>query len=101
MRFLRKIPMAGGIFFLAVGLLLCVGDIIHIHLYGIDIFSGNEFVADDGQIVDGPTGEAPEFMFIPAYVYAVGCWLAASIFFAFLPLAWRNSEKRRFYWKTS
>ena len=101
MRFLCQIPMAGGVFFLAIGLLLFVGDMIHIHLYGIDIFSGNEFVMDDGEIGDEPTGETPSFMFIPAYVYAVGCWLAASIFFAFLPLVWRNSEKRRFYWKAS
>jgi hypothetical protein len=38
-------------------------------------------------------------MFIPVYVYAVGCWLIASAFFAFLPLAWRHSEQRRFIWK--
>ena len=51
--------------FLILGIVMFVADMIHIRMYGIDIFSGNSFVMDDGEIADGPTGEAPLFIFIP------------------------------------
>jgi hypothetical protein len=96
MRLLLKIPMILGMLFLVLGVVLFVADMIHIRMYGIDLFSGNSFVMDDGEIADAPTGETPFFLFIPLYAYAVGCWVIAAFFFAFLPFTTPKLPVRSF-----
>jgi hypothetical protein len=88
MCFLKKMPMAFGLFFLFAGSLLLFADLAHIQQYGIDIFSGAQYVTDDGQIADAPveSGWVPWYVFIPVYIYAAACWVIAAVAFAFLPL---------------
>jgi hypothetical protein len=96
MRFLKKLPMTLGSFFLFLGALLLFADLVHIHRYGIDIFSGSQYVDDDGQIADCPveSGFVPDYVFIPIYIYALGCWVIAAIAFAFLPLTYNNVSRQ-------
>src|SRR5271169_5833242 len=92
MRFLKRMPVTLGMSFLVIGSFLFVADIYHIRRYGIGIFSGNSYVTEDGQVADAP--EAPFFLFIPAYVYSLVCWVMAAIFFAFLPLVGKKDAGR-------
>jgi hypothetical protein len=97
MRFFKKLPITLGLFFFFLGALLLVADLVHIKRYGIDIFSGPQYVMDDGQIADCPveSGWVPDFMFIPIYIYALGCWVIAAIAFAFLPLVAKKAPRNQ------
>ena len=96
MNLLRKLPVIFGTFFLVIGLLLFIADIYHLHRYGIDIFSGNSYVTEDGQVADAPeeAGGAPIFFWIPAYVYSLMCWVMAAVAFAFLPFVGNDNLQR-------
>ena len=97
MRFPKKLPMLVGLFLLAAGLFLGVADLFHLRWYGIDIFSGAQYVTEDGQIADAPveSGEVTFWDYVPAWIYSLVLWLIAFAFFAWADFLRRSSRRIR------
>ncbi len=81
---MERIPVIIGSILLAVGLAIFLCDSYMYYRYGFGI---NDVVGmtEDGGPIDWPTGERPDFTFIPAFVYALGFWLAAAVGFSLWP----------------
>ena len=78
MRILGKLQLSLVTFFVFVGAIIVVGDLLFIRRYGVD-YNDVAFVTRNDDLVDWPTGERPLYAYVPTAGYGLAAWFAAAL----------------------
>jgi hypothetical protein len=86
---MRTLRLAAALLLILLGLYVLLEDVHAILRYGCDI---NDVAAIDPRWgpVDWPTGERPTYAMVPAFVYALGFWVAGALLF----VPWPEGRRR-------